>query len=172
MTDSAIVVFTGRGRNQILREGGSQAWALNAQRARKCSYLVCTQNHPGEEWATPEAPQGTGFLVGKIMGVEPSAEGEDRWHIRISEYAPIDIPDLWDGGRNPVRYTTLEALGIDPSTLNFEPMPEPDAPSSGASAPAFAPSGSIPPLSIADAKRGLAAYFGVGLDAIEITIRG
>lgn len=171
MTDTAIVVFTGRGLNQILREGGSQAWALNAQRARKCAYLVCTQNHPGEEWATPEAPQGTGFLVGKIKGVEPSAEGEDRWHIRISEYARIDVADLWDGGRNPVRYSTLHDLGIDPSNLTFEPVPE--APLAGASvSPAAGQSGEVVPLSITDAKRGLAAYFGVGLDAIEITIRG
>lgn len=29
------------------------------------------------------------------------------------------------GWRNPVRYTTLEDLGIDPGSLTFKPMPAP-----------------------------------------------
>jgi hypothetical protein len=51
-------------------------------------------------------------------------DGDDtRWRVRIGDYAKIAIPHAWDGGRNPVRYTTLQELGIDPATLEFEPIP-------------------------------------------------
>lgn len=172
MSDGAILVFTGRGFNTIVEEGGSQAWVLDPQRARRCAYIVCTQNRYGGEWGMPESPHGSAFLVGKIDGVVPSEESEDkpRWLVRISEYARIDVPELWDGGRNPVRYTTLQELGIDPVTLTFE-VPEPASAGPAAAQSACGGEGARP-LNIAEAKRGLAAYFGVGLDAIEITIRG
>ena len=36
-----------------------------------------------------------------------------RWIIEISEYAVVDYPETWGEWRNPVKYTTLEELGID-----------------------------------------------------------
>ena len=75
----------------------------------------------------------------------------------------------------PVRYLEVSELGIDPATLTFEPIP----PRGAEAEPAVigAPNGehrhaAVIPLSIAEAKRALAATFGVGVDAIEITIRG
>ena len=118
-TDDAIVVFTARSPARIIREGGSQSWVLNAARAKSCQWLVCTQNrhHPDHTFSDATEPHGAGFLVGKISGIRPSREpdGEDRWHITISEYARIHVPDLRGEGRNPVRYASLADLGIDPS---------------------------------------------------------
>jgi hypothetical protein len=59
-------------------------------------------------------------------------------------------------------------LGINPDQLEFEPVPAVTTfPRPSAAAP------SIPmKLTIAQAKRALAATFGVTPDAIEITIRG
>jgi hypothetical protein len=173
MSDDAIVVFTKKGLSTILVIGGSDAWKLDAQRVLKCSYLVCTQNRR-RHGGTPEAPHGTAFLVGKISGIEPAEpRNGPRWRVRISEYAELEKPEVWDGSRNPVRYTTLQSLGIDPATLDFQPMPEP---SKTAREPAATPDiTSIDdgrPLSIADAKPRLAAYYGVGPESIEITIRG
>jgi hypothetical protein len=171
------MVFTGRGISQILEDGGSQAWALNAVRARKCEYLICVQNHPGEPWAKPEASQGTAFLIGRVSGVEPAGDehGANRWIINISEYAEIkDRPNMWDGSRNPVRYTTMEDLGLDPTKFAFKPVAK--NPATSESGPMIGTEGGRPAgataLSIEQAKRGLAAYFGVSIDAIEITIRG
>ena len=45
--------------------------------------------------------------------------------IEISEYALVDYPETWGEWRNPVKYTTLEELGIDPKDLKFKPMPTP-----------------------------------------------
>jgi hypothetical protein len=173
MSDDAIVVFTKKGLSTILEIGGSDTWKLNPQRVLKCQYLVCTQNRHQQD-GTPEAPHGAAFLVGKVSGVEPAEPiNGPRWLVRISEYAEIEMPDVWDGSQNPVRYTTLQSLGIDPATLDFQPMPEP---SRTAREPAATPDmTSIDdgrPLSIADAKPRLAAYYGIGPESIEITIRG
>lgn len=172
--EDALVVFTARSPERIIREGGSQAWVLNAARAKNCQWLVCTQNrhNPDHEFADPTEPHGAGFLVGKVAGIRPTHEpdAEDRWLIAVSEFARISMPGLWDHGRNPVRYTSLAALGIDPKKLEWERMPETEAvaPISPRSSSPATTAG----LTIAEAKKALAATFGVAPEAIEITIRG
>ena len=47
--------------------------------------------------------------------------------IEFSEFARVDIPDIWLGDRNPVKYRRLEDLDIDFSKLKWEPMPEPNS---------------------------------------------
>ena len=171
----ALIVFTGRGVAQILEEGGSQAWALNARRARKCEYLVCVQNHPGEQWARPEAPQGVAFLAGRISGVELAGEehGDNRWIIEISEYAELDFAGLWKGWRNPVKYMSNDEIGFDPEILQWHKMPKNVMVKREAvNVAKEVEYKEVAPLSIVQAKHGLAAYFGVDIDAIDITIRG
>jgi hypothetical protein len=167
-----VMVFTARSPGRIIEEGGSQAWKLNPPKAKACTWLVCTQNrhHPDHNFSDATEPQGAAFLVGKISGVADRTDDarDGRWKITISEYALINLPDTWDHDRNPVRYTSLEKLGIDPDTLDFQPMP-----SNGLNRPNFSTSdknGS--PMTIEDAKRMLAVTFGVKPEAIEITIRG
>ncbi|PPJ01213.1 hypothetical protein C5E51_34420 [Nocardia nova] len=166
-----IVVFTARSADRIIREGGSQAWVLNPVRARQCRYLVCTQNqhHPDHEFSDATEPHGTGFLIGKISRLTPAAHEPDRWLIEIDEYARINTPDLWDGSRNPVRYTDLKELGIDVDALEFEKMPQKEVESLNTPASAATEAAG---LTIAQAKAGLAATYGVQPDAIEIVIRG
>jgi hypothetical protein len=169
--ENAVVVFTARSPNRIVREGGSQAWILNPARAKQCTYLVCTQNrnNPDHEFSDATEQHGSAFLIGKISAVRQSqAEGdEDRWMIAISEYALIDVPDVWKHWRNPVRYMSLDEMGIDPSAMYFHPMPPSEEPPRGHQAEL-----PTPVLTIAEAKRQLAAAFGVKPDAVEITIRG
>jgi hypothetical protein len=168
----AIVVFTARSPNRIVDEGGSQAWVLNPVRAKQCKWLVCTQNrhHPDHEFSDATETHGSAFLVGKISGIKQSAEDRDRWVVEISEFARIDKADAWGHWRNPVRYTSLNELGIDVETLQFQPMPG----AKDRRVPHEAPSESGPPgiLTIAEAKKALAAAFGVEPEAVEITIRG
>jgi hypothetical protein len=141
-----------------------------------CTWLVCTQNrhNPNYEFSDATEPHGTGFLLGRISGIQRSLEEreEDRWVIRISEFARINYPNLWDHGRNPVRYASLEELGIDPSILKWEPMPQPVDGIQAASEAFSANKSAIRPLSMAEAKQGLALTFNVPAGAIEITIRG
>jgi hypothetical protein len=169
-----IVVFTARSPDRIIREGGSQAWKLKPARAKQCAYLVCTQNrhNPDHEFSDATEPHGTAFLVGKISGIRsaPEEANSERWQIAISEFARIHVPDAWDHGRNPVRYTSLDDLGINLEKIKFQPMPQGSeaAKQSGNSAAAEAAT----LLTIPEAKKRLAVTFGVKPEAIEITIRG
>jgi hypothetical protein len=142
------------------------------RRARDCAYLVCTQNRHDRECGSPEDPHGAAFLVGTIDRVVPSVLfGKRRWLVRISAYARISKPAVWEGLRNPVRYTTLQALGIDPAMLLFKPVPE-TLPGAGPAARPPISAEDAPPLTIHEAKRGLAAGLAVSPEAIDIRVRG
>jgi len=173
-TEDTIVVFTARSPERIIREGGSQAWVLKPARAKLCTWLVCTQNrhNPNHEFSDATEPHGCGFLLCKVSAVRKSEERDDqtRWMIEISEFARINYSQLWDHGRNPVRYTTLAKLCINLDGVKFQAMP----PSSKAAmqselGPSRVPAGV---LTITEAKKALAAAYGVKPEAVEITIRG
>jgi hypothetical protein len=177
--ENAIVVFTARSPDRIIQEGGSQAWVLNPARAKNCEFLVCTQNrhNPDHEFSDATEEHGAAFLIAKISGIVASPEGrDDRWLIEISEFARINKPNVWNHWRNPVRYTSLSELGIDLASVIFERMPNAkERPTKREPAPpreAVATAGPPATLTIAEAKKALAATFGVKPDAVEITIRG
>ena len=126
----AIVVFTGESPERILAQGGTQAWALDSHRAGKCRYVVCTQNQNrgASIGLDPTEHHAEAFLVGKIDRLVRSQKHQrkktNRFVIHISEYARISLPNVWERShRNPVRYSTLEDLGIDVRKLNFKTMP-------------------------------------------------
>jgi hypothetical protein len=175
MTETdTIVVFTARSPERIVKEGGSQAWVLNPVRAKLCKWLVCTQNrhNPDHEFSDATEPHGSAFLVGKISAITQSLEegAEDRWIVEISEAARINIADAWKHWRNPVRYVSLSELGISVDDLEFQPVSgRQEAQTKGQSQSAPWPPTT---LTIAEAKKALAATFGVKPDAVEITIRG
>jgi hypothetical protein len=166
----AIVVLTGRGIETMLAEGGSQAWVIDANRARDCEYVVCIQNHKQDNFDPKQlsAPHHTAFLVGKLSGIAASDPGNDakgnRKKLAFSAYAEIDLADKWPGFRNPVFYGDLEDFGIDATTLNFQPMPIQE--------PAATATYTLRPLTIEQAKAGLSLSFGVTPSDIEIVIRG
>lgn len=177
---NCITVLTARGINEILKTGGSKAWRLNASHAGKCSYVVCVQNSK-IDWGTQEAKHHHAFMIGRISGISriPDHPGK-RWIINIDSYAEIDIPNQWDGNRNPVSYRNLEDMGIDLSKLNFKPIDSVE-PSSLSSVNQTSSDEydeyeevdvSVRPLSLKEAKTGLSLYFGVSEDDIQITIKG
>ena len=148
--ETAILTFTANSLDEIVSKGGDWQWKLNADRARTQQYLVCS--------SSVGINRGRGFLVGKIESVNPVPEDEKRFIIGISEWAKINIPDLWNGYRNPVRYTSLQELGINLSDLKFEKISKVTASQSHS-------------LTIAAAKAGLAKHYEVSPDNIEITIK-
>lgn len=167
MPDEAAVVFTAKSIKRILREGGTSSWRLDRNHARQCVFAVCTRNANADWVEGPEAHHSA-FLVGKIRDVVPAPDSDRRYLIQFSEYARANIPDAWKGDRNPVKYASLEEIGIDPSSLKWEPMPAPGEPPT----PGVIALTAVAPLTMAEAKKGLALTFGVPPEAIEITIRG
>ena len=149
--NSALQTFTENSLDDIRNRGGDYDWSLNQDRAKKCKFLVCCNSQGSDRKSS--------FLVGKISGAEFTRKGENgrkRYLIQISEYASIDVPDSWSGQQNPVRYTSLEELGIDLNNLKFEKISKPESAS----------------FTIAQAKAGLAKHYGISEDNIEIVIKG
>lgn len=171
MEHEAIVVLTRKSARQILSDGGSGSWVLNPRNARRARYLICVRNGENHEPDSGEE-HGSAFLIGTIsgLGALPPQNGQPRWRVLISQYALLSVDGVWKGWRNPVRYTTLKELGIHLQTVEFQDVP--------ATAQDAALESSIPstsqarPLTLREAKEGLALTFGVSPEAVEITIRG
>ena len=167
--EQIAVVFTFKSIERLIKEGGTSSWRLDRNHARQCAYAVCTRNARSPYTEGPE-PHHTAFLIGKVKDVVPAPGRQERFLIQFSEYALVNIPNAWTSGRNPVSYGSLEQLGIEPSALDWRPMPEVIDASQAMEAPTTGPS--VTGLTMAEAKRGLAHTFGVSPEAIEITIRG
>ena len=172
MPHSAIVVFTGRKLEEILRPDaqGSGDWRLDPARARQAEFLVCTRNRRSADFPAAAEPHRSAFLIGRIADVVRSPDRPDRWLIRISEYIACNTPNIWAKSghlRYPVWYTTLEDLGIDLANLPpFQPLP--NAPGLHgvreiAAAPVIAPAGWAPAAGGQDSWRRLDAI----LDQID-----
>lgn len=147
--ENTVLTFTANDLQYIKTNGYDDSWVLNENRAGSCTYLVCCHSEG--------AKKRHAFVVGLISRIRESGEG--RWAIHISEYASIDIPNVWKGWRNPVHYTTLEDLGIELSTLRFEKVQKTEKPD-------------ISSLSIEQAKEGIAQKFNISPEQIEIVIKG
>ncbi len=187
---SCVVVFTNRGKDRLLGDGGSQSWRMDASRASKCKYVICVQNR-NDSWGKPTAEHKQAFLIAEIAGIEPSEEMPDRQKIVFKRYAEISVPNKWDGNRNPVAYMKLADFGINSQkeldALGFNKLftfsvglPPPVSPGDDYEAAvsevehvAVSEEGSprAQELTIEQAKQGLAKKFGVRVDQVEILIR-
>ncbi len=163
---SVVSVLTQEPPEAIIAAGGTEAWALDRKRASSSDFLMCCRKSGNPQGGNEEV--GAAFLVGRIKDVVPSETSEGRWKITISEYALVDYADQWDKKkRNPVAYWTTEkypnAIGETDylDVLEFEPIKRVHA---------TVGSGTTP-MTVAQAKAGLALTFGVDESAIEITIR-
>ncbi|MCK1547557.1 hypothetical protein IVB11_00480 [Bradyrhizobium sp. 177] len=166
--DAAVVVFTSETRQEILQCAGSSGWVLSPKSVEHCPYLVCCRRQIWENKAEGIAPRAA-FLVGRISSLTPleaseNSRGQARFHIGISEFADIAVAEVWRKElRNPVAYVGLKELGIQLKRLKFQPVS--DARQAGSD---MARGG----LTIAEAKKALAATFGVRPEDVEITIKG
>ncbi len=169
MAEPALVVFTSRTLDRMAREGGSQAWTFSPLSARACRWLVCVWNARGAyaESEPDRLVHGEAFLVAPIDSIEPSPQEPERWIARFHEYAKISKRNAWNGQRLPFRYVELGELGIDLTTLHFVPVPHEHS-----SRKPGQPQHQAMPLSIEEAKLGLAARFNVAPENVEIVIRG
>lgn len=177
MSEEIITVFTARSGESIIDDGGASWWRLDRNHARKCAYAVCTRNAYAD-WVQGTEEHQSAFLIGKVSGLLPYSGNEEanegRYLIQFSEYARVHMPNVWQGDRNPVKYSLLEEFqerfDTDLSALQWEPMPDQKPLPAPVSREVLPPD--VHPLTIAEAKHGLSLTFGVPQDAIEIIIRG
>jgi len=178
MEQNIVVVFTAKSIERILKEGGTSAWRLDRNHARRCAYVVCTRNAHSNWGDGPEDHQSA-FLIGKVSDVvrcQPTPENEEakdkRYLIKFSEFARVNVPNVWKGDRNPVKYASPADLNIDIASLEWKIMPVPELGTNSQPEDIAGIRQDPKPLTLAEAKRGLAMTFNVPSDAIEITIRG
>ena len=164
-----VLVFTAKDFDTTVEQGGSGNWKLNAERVKKCDYVVMTANAHHRDSKHSNAMHGHAFLVGKISGLQSEAyddlgnKEDDRWIIEFNDYALVDIPKAWGGFQNPVKYTELSSLAIQPEALEWKPFPMDQKVDRSNQA--------IPALTIEEAKLGLSKKLGISPENIEITIR-
>jgi hypothetical protein len=150
------------------QKAGPSSWRLDRNHARRCEYAVCTRNAHAN-WVEGSEDHQAAFLVGRVKDVVQSRDHEGRWLVEFSEYALYNMPNVWKGDRNPVRYETMADLGIDPLSLKFEPMPQPQPqPEIDDSIPEDDRRPTIRPITLAEAKKGLALTFGVAPEVVEM----
>ena len=103
--------------------------------------------------------------------------GRKRYRAAFSAFAEVNIEEFWDGSRIPTRYLSIDEVndrGLDIQGLNFEPMqPRTNPIQTGhAVSPSRQTEATTPgELTVAEAKAGLAAKFGIDVEQIEIVIR-
>lgn len=155
--ENAVVVFTRKSIPEMFAAGGTGDWVADRTRVEKCQYVVATRNLEGS--SDSKFAHGAGFVIGRILSTVPVEEG--RILIKFAEYAEINVRDVWKGNRNPVAYGTVEELlpESDLDGLDWKPFPH-----------ELVEPPKVKPLTIPEAKAGLAAHLGIPPDAIEITI--
>lgn len=171
MATPALAIFTGKGTERLLQEGGTGDWVLDRSKARRFQYVVCIKNQHAA-WSEGDEPHGAAFLVGKIKDVilAPGYEPDNaRYLVQFHEVARVDVPGAWKAWRNPVRYTTLEELGVELDKLDFEGAAAASSPAPTVEGGRGKPGA---PLTIAQAKVLLSQTYEVPPENIEIIIRG
>ncbi len=175
-----LIVLTAKSAERIEGEGGTSSWSLSTRSMRDCEFVVCTRNTDpikvSEFGNQSPVPHGAAFLVARVSGLEKVKVRNERQRYRVllSEVADVLVPDFWDGSRVPTRYLAMsevESRGINFASLNFRPLRAGPAPADAEVEPRH-PNLLRRGLSIAEAKTGLSARFGVSPEDIDIVIRG
>lgn len=136
-----IATLTFKQVEHILILGGCPSWLIDPTKAAECKYLICTRNQNLQSTrglVIGTEPHGSAFLIGKISDVLPTNERsiprieqyEDiflgRSNIHISEYALIDIPQLYPGNRQGFAYMSMADIDLDPDSLVWRRISPPN----------------------------------------------
>jgi hypothetical protein len=161
--NDTVMVFTSKSFKTMTIEGGSGNWAANKSRIGHVKWLVATRNHKST-WTQGEEDHGSAFLIGRVTGVKPAPVPEEgRFIVVFDRYAEINIPDAWTNNRNPVAYTSLDTLGIDPDKLKWRDF-------KAVCDPSEAPALSAPATVVDQARAMIANALSISPDAVKITV--
>jgi hypothetical protein len=123
MKDRVVMVLTSRSFDAMVTDGGCGNWKAKEDSIRRCKWIVAVRNRHSD-WTQGGKEHGTAFLIGRIVGVKPSAKYPNRLVVTFDRFATLNKPNAWPSGlRNPVSYTDLEALGINPEKLKWQEFP-------------------------------------------------
>jgi hypothetical protein len=163
---NAVIVFTSKTLEVMFDEGGCGYWNANRKRLDKCFYVIATKSNTLRERfpGNTSIKQDSAFFIGKISNITASPDGK-RSLIQLSQYAEFNIPNAWVGNRNPVTYTDINSFQSEHKfdTTSLEWLEFPTKETSTVS--------DIKPLTINEAKEGIAKTLGIDSSCIEIQIK-
>jgi hypothetical protein len=163
--NDTVMVFTSKSLETMRSEGGTGNWAGREERLKHTKWVVATRNLKSA-WTQGDEPHGSAFLIGRISGVKAaSAPESDRFVIQFDRYANLAIPNAWTNNRNPIAYTSLSALGIDPERLEWRDFSASTAQGSQGTPPLEAPANVID-----QARTMIAHALSIPPDAVKITV--
>lgn len=158
---NTVMVLTSKDLNTFFIEHGCGDWKINQSNLAKCSYLITTANSNSDWSQHPKELHGNAFMVAKIIGVFKSNKNPDRLVIEFDKYAHLNLENAWNGQQNPVRYVNYEDFDLDLTNLNWLDFPVKEK----------SKEDNVTPLTIEEAKKGLAKKLGITVENIEIIIR-
>ena len=203
--NEVILIYTYQSKDIIECFNGTQSWSLDPKRVKKCKYVILVKNrnhllsgpdyhNRSDQEDEIEIKHGTGFLVGKISNiVRPIAILDTgmqdrnknflktRWLIEFSEYAEINIANLWDGQKNPVWYKRQDLIDLNFDELKFKTYPERNYSQCMNYNHSLATYDELDDakyfyetrgLSINEAKQALSIKYEIAVDKIDIILRG
>ena len=155
------MVFTSKSLETMKAEGGTGNWAGKEERLKHTKWVVAARNLKSA-WTQGDEPHGSAFLIGRVSGVKAAPAPEsDRFVIQFDRYADLSIPKAWTNNRNPIAYTSLSALGIDPEKLEWKNFPIPTPQGTQVDAPA----------NVIDQARTMIAHaLSIPPEAVKITV--
>lgn len=161
----AVMVFTSKSLETMIQEGGTGNWAGKEERLKHTKWVVATRNLKSD-WTQGDEPHGSAFLIGRVSGVKPAPSPEkDRFVIQFDQFASIRTLNAWTNNRNPIAYTSLHDLGIDPEKLDWKAFP-PQANTSG-----HQNTFSEAPSTVIDQARAMIANaLSISPEAVKITV--
>jgi hypothetical protein len=165
--NDTLCVTTRDPLQDILAANNSAAWFLQPKRARMARYLVCAAMD-SDDPSRNRRP----FLIAEISNVvlDPEASAKrPRYAVCFQRYAALDVAQEkpLTGSQNPVRWGEHEKL----ITARLDRLAWKDVPSKSLPYSYSVREPRVAGLTIEEAKRGLAARFGVSEGAITITIQ-
>lgn len=162
---NAVMVFTKEPLEKVFENGGSGNWSANASKVASCQYVVLVKSDTSsKEFPANDIPAGSAFLIGKVIGTKESGEAK-RLIIQFSEYAEINLPGAWTGNRNPVAYLNIADLEKEHQDFSLAELAWQAFPTEKVKEV-----DTVRPLTIAEAKLGLAKRLEIDPSQIEIRI--
>lgn len=166
---SVIRIKSRNNVTDMLRSGNSAAWHGRRERFEAASHFVVVGRNP----------RGPIFIAAIDSVVQVPESGPDRYALRFKKYCelrPTEILYKEDGSSNPAITKELSEIlpGLSLSEIKWKsaPVPDPSFPwsFSGDRARTIRSQREVAPLTIAEAKRGLAVGLRIPEDAITISI--
>jgi hypothetical protein len=163
--NDVVMVFTSKSLETMELEGGSGNWAASRDRVKRAKWIVATRNKKSG-WTQGNEDHGSAFLIGRVAGIKPAPAPEsNRFVVVFDRYAELNLPNVWTGSRNPVAYTDLETLGINPDKLEWKDFTSAVIESEHSAMP-----GTSPGTVIDQARAMIAHALSINPEAVKITV--